>query len=265
MNDSFVKANSVMSEPDTEPPQVVEEEVAVPFLSRDAFKRLELSSWFMSRPETDDFADIMETWLEKGELRLWIAQNFFQGATVEKMSPELLKELEEYVEMICKWANIELPEFLPYRECPANPMTLLTTALPVRHRPFLLYCVANLIVPGLGGYYMRNYLGMRRHRAGGLLYWLRDDKKSAHISRSEGRRPLPIVFCHGLGVGYTPYLGFIRDLLGAVDTTVYVLELPWLAQEPWLNIPSAREVEEKMPKEIFQMRESKTSFRNPKF
>jgi len=204
-------------------------------------KRLELSAWFTGEG-LGDHEDPVE-WLRRGNVEEWIAHYWFRGATPGELaaaSPKQGEELRKLVSLVL--ASADLEEMPEGRNDRIRPFLLFRDPLPSLHRPLLLYAGSSLVCPVVTGQVMW-WLGFRRGRVGGLLYWTRkkrsDVPKDLDITTS---RQSPAVICHGLGLGLVPYFLFIKRFSERHSGEIFVPEFPFLAMAPWESVPSAREV-----------------------
>lgn len=65
-------------------------------------------------------------------------------------------------------------------------------------------------------------------------------EKVAYWFRDGDRTKKPIVFIHGIGPGWMPYLKFVRDLL-AFDAPVFCVELPFVSMRCTADVPTMQE------------------------
>ncbi|KAF4754089.1 Ribose-phosphate pyrophosphokinase 2, partial [Perkinsus olseni] len=57
------------------------------------------------------------------------------------------------------------------------------------------------------------------------------------------QRKMPIVFCHGIGLGLLPYIPVVHDIVRRFpDRDIFCVDMPHIACRPFVNLPSAREM-----------------------
>jgi len=204
-------------------------------------KRADISGWFCG-------ADVKS--LRRGNLEEWIAEYFFQGSTVQDVIIEDRPEFNAMVQTAAAW--IGLPD-MPYGRNPAVRCMLMTQdPLTAVHRPLWIYGLTGWAVPALTKMYLHQ-LGFIKYTAGVLQYWHRPRGENAGSPRAgctppaeqaagPGRRTtsLPIVFCHGLGIGVLPYVTFVCEL-GSSGSEIFLLDLPHISLRQSSDVPSARE------------------------
>mmetsp|Transcript_24498 Transcript_24498/g.56444 ORF Transcript_24498/g.56444 Transcript_24498/m.56444 type:complete len:691 (+) Transcript_24498:96-2168(+) len=202
-------------------------------------KWLELAGWFHGR---DVDVDDLESWLRRGNVEEWIAHYWFRGATVQELKarPKSSAELNNLVDYVLQWAG--LTELEGGRNPNIRCHLLYTDPLPVAHRPLLVYVMTSLACPMMYDQVM-TFMGFRRERVGGLIYYHRPRKSSIATSTDlAGPNRVPMVYVHGLGVALLPYLLFIHRLSKRYSGDLFVPVLPFLAMQCMEIVPSAREV-----------------------
>lgn len=201
---------------------------------------LELATWFRGQGR----GDLLDpgSWLRRGNLEEWVAHYWFRGATPTELEarPQEREELRRLVGTVLEAAGIpDLPEG---RNPKVEPFLLMSDPLPINLRPAMLYLGSSVVVPLMTTAVMQ-FLGFRRERAGGLIYWHRGPRRDVRTEADlSGPRQLPMVFVHGLGCGLGPYYVFLYRLSRRHSGDLYVPELPFMAMHPWETVPSAREV-----------------------
>lgn len=200
----------------------------------------ELATFFHGPGRGD--ADEITEWLQRDNVKDWIAHYWFRGATPEELmedNPQQFQELRALVDLVLQTAGLQnLPQG-------RNPKLIAhrvsSDPLPVVHRPLMVYAGTSLLCP-MVSYKVMQWLGFHRERAGGLCYWKRSRQNVAGNLDLAAPRQVPLVFIHGLGVGLVPYFLFIYRLTQRHSGDLFVPEFPFLAMAPWESVPSAREV-----------------------
>lgn len=200
----------------------------------------ELATFFHGVGRGD--ADDITSWLQRDNVKDWIAHYWFRGATPEELledSPQQFQELRSLVDLVLQTAGLQNlsqgrnPNIIAYR--------IFSDPLPVVHRPLMVYAGTSLLCP-MVSYKVMQWLGFHRERAGGLCYWKRPRRSSVSGIDLSAPRQVPLVFVHGLGVGLVPYFMIIYRLSQRHSGDLFVPEFPFLAMAPWESVPSAREV-----------------------
>ncbi len=147
-----------------------------------------------------------------------------------------------------------------------EPMRLAFDRMNWSPRPLLFYAVTSGALPLLT-YVLMTQLGFAQYSCGAINYWYRppveeDEDEEGHgdkrtskgasfewwpdVSRDKfsvpGRR-LPIVFCHGVGVGVLPYVSMLRSIAekAGPKQPIFCPELPWIAMTGVGQVPSPRQ------------------------
>jgi len=89
------------------------------------------------------------------------------------------------------------------------------------HKPSIFYFATDAVLGSIARYKLFK-AGFTRHRSGVFKYWMR-----LPVSE-EGKKRLPIVFIHGIGVGLVMYLSFIEKIMVS-DCPILCVELPFVA------------------------------------
>jgi pimeloyl-ACP methyl ester carboxylesterase len=186
-------------------------------------KRSCFTSWFNS-------ADLEK--FKRGNLGEYLCEAFFEGRTMEELNhkPEERQELEEMIDMLCDWMEVEL---LDGNNPSIKHLSLVNSPLPARYRPAFVYVMTHFLVPHITLITMKTFLGFTNYTAGTLTYWL--------LKRPTSSGKEPIVFCHGLGIGTLPYTLFLYTLIQEFpDQDIFVIYLPFIAMRP-AAVPSPGE------------------------
>lgn len=200
----------------------------------------ELATFFHGPGRGD--ADEITTWLQRDNVKDWIAHYWFRGATPEELlsdSPQQFQELRALVDLVLQTAGLQ--QLRQGRNEQVKAYRIFSDPLPVVHRPLMVYAGTSLFCP-LVSYKVMQWLGFHRERAGGLCYWKRSRRSGPVDGDLAAPRQVPLVFVHGLGVGLVPYFMWIYRLSKRHSGDLFIPEFPFLAMAPWESVPSAREV-----------------------
>lgn len=190
-------------------------------------KCADISGWFCG-------ADVTE--LGRNNLREWITENFFHNATPEEVALEDREELEEMVDAVAEW--IGLPD-MPNMHNPVVQCKRLSRD-PVKavHRPFWIYGITGWVVPMVTEV-LCHRMGFQKFTAGVIQYWHRPAWFPV-ARKGKASRSVPVVFCHGLGIGVLPYIQFVQEI-GASGLELFLLDLPHISLRQDSAVPSPRE------------------------
>mmetsp|Transcript_46676 Transcript_46676/g.108780 ORF Transcript_46676/g.108780 Transcript_46676/m.108780 type:complete len:660 (+) Transcript_46676:58-2037(+) len=203
-----------------------------------SLRRAELSGWFFYTPPEQ---------ISRGNVAEWLIEYFFNGMSREVIREDeaLSRELDGLIQRIVEWAQLD-PESSEDPNPDVRCMRLTRDPLPSGHLPFWLYFLTNIVLPHITRAKLAQ-LGFRRYRAGSMIYWTRRAAGRARgLSNPEqpgAKAKLPLVFCHGLGVGVLPYVKFVAALCEQLPSTdIFCVDLPHIQMRPREEVPSAREV-----------------------
>jgi hypothetical protein len=208
---------------------------------------LQLIKWtelatFFTGPGRGEICEIAK-WLNRGNVEDWVSHYWFRGASPEELgqrSPNEKAELAGLVDLVLD--NMGLAGLREGRNPGVQPHLINSDPLPVLHRPLAVYALSSLLCPRVTTHVM-SMMGFRRERIGGLSYWHRPPLSGVDAAADvAGTAQMPLVVVHGLGAGLMPYFLFVRRLAMHHSGDVFVPEFSFLAMQPWLSVPSAREV-----------------------
>lgn len=188
-----------------------------------------LSGWFLGCPTEN---------IKRGNMIEFLSYAFYHRSFGE-LSSSHRAEIEGHLERAEEAWGLSFPEgyeegleFMAHNREPLRAV----------HHPLALYvwghCVALLtgIVMRCLGFEKKQSLEPLLH------YWYRPPLVQETESANNKRRQVPRIFVHGLGIGITPYLGFIHMLLEGHNEAMVVVELGHIALRIQRKIPSADEV-----------------------
>jgi len=197
-----------------------------------AFKRAEVSGWFLGAATNT---------LKRGNLEQWVAWAFW-NATPEDI---VLDDDEQGTEqaMLKRMVDEAQEEFkldlAPGLNHDAKCIRLTLDPIQTSYRPLAFYAVTHVSVKAATAVLMWS-LGFQKYSAGSLDYWHRKANKEASAAHPKKE---PVVFCHGLGVGVLPYIGFLSKIISAnVTDEIFCVELPHISMRIKREVPSAAEL-----------------------
>ena len=173
--------------------------------------------------------------LRRGNVEEFLAQAL-HSARVDELDSVGRSELEASVCMTEE--RIAREEALPGFRFKAgyNPQLSAMTlnidppSLTMQPRPLLYYFLTHGVKRVTGA--VMRLRGFHRYREGKLTYWHHPGDVAGE---REGAEATPLVFVHGVGLGLTPYLGWLRHLgelraPGGRRPPMLLLELPFVSQ-----------------------------------
>ena len=170
--------------------------------------------------------------MKRGNLESWCAWAFF-GYDFNTLSNEERKENNEivnYIERLAQWKFPEgFQENLPSVRLDLDPIF-------ATQRPLVFYATIFFInmLNHIGLY----ILGFRKRYDASLpsqaIYYRKaivkpTTNKNNHNISNPSSAAYPLVFVHGIGIGYAHYLAFISSLPPEID--VYLIEWPHVAMQ----------------------------------
>ncbi|KAF4687925.1 hypothetical protein FOZ60_003316 [Perkinsus olseni] len=188
--------------------------------------------------------------LKRGNVRVWIAEYFFEGYEVDQLTPCEEEEMEEMVDYMEQWARAKWEDGINED---VKVFRLTKDPLPSLHRPAICYAMTHMMIPALTSLAMTGPglgMGFSKYRAGSLEYYFRpgmgrsgDMHLLPRFDEYTDQRKMPIVFCHGIGLGLLPYIPVVHDIVRRFpDRDIFCVDMPHIACRPFVNLPSAREM-----------------------
>lgn len=172
-------------------------------------RRERLRSWFFFAPIEDIYEDNIREWLA------WaFAGRNLQDARADKNSHQLIDEGLEMVKLRLKWPNVK-PGYNPK----VRAIRLTLDPIRVISRPLGFYVVTNAVTYAtIAWLYIVH--GFRFEKSGRCDFLV----KKAIAGTPSNKRSLPIVFCHGLGIGLGQYIPMLTQLARHKDGVVILLQ-----------------------------------------
>ncbi|KAK9841742.1 hypothetical protein WJX81_000194 [Elliptochloris bilobata] len=169
------------------------------------------SGWFLGAPFES---------LKRGNIEDFIAYGFYCKRP-DELAPEARQQLSEYIDRIEEVWDVCFKEgHTPGLRFMAH----LWEDLRYMHKPLAVHLAAEAM--GLLTAVMLLALGFRMRRMQGFTYWVRGAPPTEAVLAGAGAAAAaaaPLVFIHGVGLGLTPYLHFIAELLRAFPGRPVVL------------------------------------------
>ncbi|KAK3238030.1 hypothetical protein CYMTET_51930 [Cymbomonas tetramitiformis] len=195
-----------------------------------ALKHAEVSGWFLGAPVSS---------IKLGNLEEWLAWAFFH--TTPKELAEMIPLGDEMPQLLAEsqsWAEFTLePGYNPA----VKSMRLNLDPIPSRHRPLIYYAVTHVVFDWFANWIL-HMNGFSKHKSGCLTYWRRAGS-SGSATEAERAAKLPMVICHGLGVGVLPYIDFARDIIReSAERDVFMITLPNISMQIHEDVPSSTEL-----------------------
>lgn len=160
-------------------------------------------SWFVSHTPFRE--------LRLGNIREWLAWGLFHKHDLEKemTSPEEREQLDEFIHEFQTRAKTEIP---PGYNTEAQLMKFSGEPVTHTHRPLFLYVlIHHLLQEVIAPVWLGMHFQLHRKRSQNITYYFKRGVKHEELPA--------LVFVHGLGVGYLPYVGFVRDMMAQVENS----------------------------------------------
>jgi pimeloyl-ACP methyl ester carboxylesterase len=180
-------------------------------------KRSEVSAWFKGAP----FAE-----LRRGDLEDLMACSFYTRTIEEVRELGHGDELDSLVDTMSEATEFKFPP----GTSKYSPMKVGMDPIAWIHRPFVFYAFTDLSLKAITFVAMRS-MGFHHYSSGTLRYWYRHGE-------GEGSAR---VFCHGVGLGVTPYMDLLRRL-SHTPGPLFAIELEAIAMRIQRTVPSHNEV-----------------------
>jgi pimeloyl-ACP methyl ester carboxylesterase len=173
-----------------------------------------ISGWFMEC----DFAEI-----KRGNLLQLFAGAFYNKrielsfhndhlySNVNELEDDEYQLINDVIDRVQTIHNVEFPPgFNENCKC----MRLTLDPITYYHRPFVFYL--GVFISDIISFLVLKAMGFQRKRHGKHGYWIRRVPSSLTT----------ITFFHGIGIGYGPYLYFIRNLSKSFNRTILLVDKP---------------------------------------
>jgi hypothetical protein len=196
--------------------------------------------WRRCLENCDDVVSYVEGWfygasfdsLTKGDIEAWLSGNVFGAAASDHRQR---RQLSWMVERLEERAEHVFPE----GESTHEYMCAQQASAPSKHHPLLVYAIVDAAKNAQ--FLALKNMGFKRYSTGKSTYWRREAQEPV-----EGATPL--IFAHGIGIGFLPYHNLINDLVDGCESDgapMYLLELPALALTRFgRELPSPKELGE---------------------
>lgn len=170
-----------------------------------------LSDWFFQAP-------IEQIW--QGNVQEWIA------CALYCTSPDLLTLRErQHLSCFLKQMEARIEHVFPPGHCSTTKCARLTLdPIQAVHRPLFFYCWVWILRWFSSIALWWN--GFRYRNSGTLNYWVRLVVPQKNKNKNKNK---PLIFIHGIGIGFMPYHRFLTLLWSNQDT--YILELPTISMQ----------------------------------
>ena len=179
----------------------------------EAYIRKVIEGWFLDVP-------ILQIY--RGNFASWCGWAFF-GKELEEMTPEEISENDEIVVYIESMAQWRFPEGFNKSLYSAR---LTLDPVFVTQRPFFFY--ASIWFVNTLTHFFLFQMGYRRRpeycTAAANLY-----HRPKSTLKTDSPSKQPIVFVHGIGIGFAHYMGLLH--LFPTDVDIYLLEWPHVAMQ----------------------------------
>jgi hypothetical protein len=181
-------------------------------------------SWMVRGPEQEMNLSVMRSprRRRRGRRRVYASR---ERARYQSTQVERLEERADHV--------------FPEGESTHEYMCAQQASAPAKHHPLLVYAIVDAAKNAQ--FLALKKRGFKRYSTGSSTYWRREAQEPV-----DGATPL--IFAHGIGIGFLPYHNLINDLVDGCDkdgAPMYLLELPALALTRFSReLPSPKELGE---------------------
>ncbi|TPX58854.1 hypothetical protein PhCBS80983_g02821 [Powellomyces hirtus] len=195
--------------------------------------KISISGWFFGAPIAT---------IRRGNLRLWLAWAMFDSEPVD-LSDSEMDEIEVFIDLTERASAVS---FLQGHDRNVNCMRLTIDDMQMFHRPFIYYAAISamhaiaaifLHAQGFRGTSVTpsgsDFINSEHEPASPQRYFYRPARASA-AKKSDSA--LPIVFIHGIGIGYLHYAPLIARLPRDVD--VFLLDWPHVSMRLAESVPT---------------------------
>lgn len=169
-----------------------------------------LRVWFHFAPMDQVYADNIREWLS------WA----FAGRPLEevKADADMSKMIDQALAMI--EYRLELKNLKPGYNPNVKAIRLTLDSMRVLNRPLGYYVVCNGVSHGVIAW-LRFFHGFRYEYSGRCGFLV---KRPVAREKAKGKRGLPILFMHGLGIGIGQYMAFLKRLARYEDGVVILVQ-----------------------------------------
>jgi len=192
----------------------------------DAYLRKVIEGWFLDVPISEIY---------HGNFAQWSSWAFF-GKEWTHLSPLEVEHNNQLVAYVEKEANWSFPPGFA-KDMPSARLTI--DPVFATQRPFYFY--ATIYILNMSAHLALNLLGFTRKREydtpAQSIYHRKATIKTKHSDDDEIAKP--IVFIHGIGIGFAHYMGLIMAFPRDVD--VYLVEWPHVAMQLTDKAPTIEE------------------------
>ena len=191
---------------------------------------------------------------DRSHAESWMSWALF-GAEWDELSSYQKKEIEEYLNTLCKETGLSLTRVTPggrgsnhETEEKVAPIRLSLDKMVWLHRPLAAYFVTDFLLGKCIAPLVMWHLGYRRLRnkvadSADVVHWYHPGNPDVHAGKSEAeiKETADGVFMlHGVGVGYLPYLDMLQKVSTATNgLPTLVVEIPYISLRAWAR-PDAR-------------------------
>ena len=180
--------------------------------------------WRRCLEHCDDVVSYVEGWfygaafdsLTRGDVEAWLSGNVFGDAPSDHRQK---RQLQWMVERLEERADHVFPEGDATKEY----MCAQQASAPAKHHPLLVYAIVDAAKNAQ--FLALKKRGFKRYSTGSSTYWRREADEPI-------KGATPLIFAHGIGIGFLPYHNLINDLVDGCESDgapMYLLELPALA------------------------------------
>jgi len=202
--------------------------------------------WRRCLENCDDVVSYVEGWfygaqfdsLTRGDIEAWLSGNVFGAAASDHRQKRQLSWMVERLEERLS-SDRQTSFVFPSGDATHEYMCAQQASAPSKHHPLLVYAIVDAAKNAQ--FLALKKRGFKRYSTGTSTYWRREAQEPV-----DGATPL--IFAHGIGIGFLPYHNLIGDLVDGCESDgapMYLLELPALALTRFgRELPSPKELGE---------------------
>ena len=208
-----------------------------------AVKLREIAGWFLDCMTHERLGVSQFGRLKRDNVQEWLAWAFFHEKLAEVQKNDVkLALLDQLLKQVESWSSLSLA--FGYDKT-IKPMRISFDPIRFEPRPWIYYLVTQMIVPAFSDAKLRA-LGFVAEQSGSLRYWRRPGSSPAIDSDSRPflqSNAVPLVFCHGVGIGLAVYLHFVEQLVHKFkERPIFLLTFPHISLRLQEDVLSASEL-----------------------
>ncbi|KAI9318690.1 hypothetical protein BX666DRAFT_1855065 [Dichotomocladium elegans] len=209
-----------------------------------------LTGWFIKSDDATRRPAMHEICREN--LAEWIAWAFFAAPLEDVLEDR--DNADELYWMVDSFQSRFHVDIKPGYDDEIVALRLTLDPVQAYHRPLAFYVMISMMTTCISRFFFQMGFGFARYGpeipSSLSLWWLSGDDGAASLSTTESlcywfrdgdRTKKPVVFVHGIGPGFMPYLFFLYNLLRLTPAPVFCVELPHVAMRGIEHSPTMQD------------------------